>query len=318
MKNRLIFGAAAAALLLAGAPAQAFPDKDITYIIPFSPGGGFDVYSRLVAPFVEKHLPKQVNIVIRNVPGAGGSKGLGTVYRAKPDGYTIGIANVPGAMIPPILGQKVPYDLEKITWIARLSIDSYLLGVSGKSNIKSFADYKAYFADNVVKLPSTGPGSTAHAVAKVFIGVLNIPKSEVVSGYQGTREYTLGVIRGDTESAVLPTESTRKFVESGDIRGLLVTEHPSPWPNVPSARDLGIDDLDGMAIHRLVAGPPNLPANVRDILETAFAKALADPEMKAQAAKSNRPLHPLNGADAEAAVRKELQTYLKFKEALKN
>lgn len=307
---------AAMAAALAVPAAAAYPEKDITYIIPFSPGGGFDVYTRLVAPYVEKYLPSKVNIIIKNVPGAGGSKGLGTIYRAKPDGYTIGIANVPGAMIPPILGKKVPYDLEKITWIARLSLDSYVLGVGQKSSIKTFDDFKKWSANNKVKFPSTGPGSTAHAIATVFIGVLNLKGAEIVSGYEGTKEYTIGLIRGDTESAVLPSESTRKYIESGDVRGLVVTEHPSPYKGVPSAKDLGLNDLDGMAIHRLVAAPPKLPADIRAALETAFMKALADPQMKAQADKAQKPLHPLNGKEAEAAVKKELDTYLRFKDML--
>jgi tripartite-type tricarboxylate transporter receptor subunit TctC len=132
MVSGLRFGAVAAAVALAGfiGPAQAaFPEKDITFVIPFSPGGGFDTYVRLIAPFVEKHLPNKVHVIVKNVPGAGGRKGLTDVYRDKPDGYNIVIVNVPGAMVPPLVGKKVQYDLEKITWLARLSFDSYLLVV---------------------------------------------------------------------------------------------------------------------------------------------------------------------------------------------
>ena len=313
-----LLGTAAALALTVGfsAPAAAdFPEKNINFVVPFSPGGGFDVYSRLVAPFLEKHLPNKVNVVIKNVPGAGGRKGLTQVYRARPDGYNIVIVNVPGAMIEPILGKKVQYDLEKITWLGRISIDSYLLGVAKNSSIKTLDDFRKFAASNTVKVPSTGPGSTAYAVTKVFFGVLNV-KGEIVTGYEGTKEMTIGLIRGDTPAAVLPVESTRKYVEAGDVRPLIVTEDPNPFKMGKSAKDLGVNDLDGLAIHRLVAAPPGLPANVKKVLETALAEALADPGMKAAAKKANRPLHPLDAAEAEKAVKRELATYLKFKDEL--
>jgi tripartite-type tricarboxylate transporter receptor subunit TctC len=319
MIARFRLGAIAAAVALASliAPAQAaFPDKDITFVVPFSPGGGFDTYVRLVAPYLEKHLPNKVHVIVKNVPGAGGRKGLTEVYRSKPDGYNIAIVNVPGAMVPPLIGQKVQYDLEKITWLTRLSIDAYLLTVPGKSPIKTFADFKAYAAKNTVKVPSTGAGATAHVMAKVFFGVLGI-KGQMVSGYKGTKEMTLSVIRGDTPAGILPSESSRKYIESGDIRALLTTEDPSDYPGVPSAKSLGLNDLDGLYIHRLVAAPPGLPKDVRKVLSDAFIAAMNDPELKAAAAKVHRPFAPLNGEQAEAAVKKQLSLYLRFKKDLK-
>lgn len=315
MKTRLIFGAAAAALLLAGAPAQAFPKKNITFIIPFSPGGGFDTYVRLISPYVEKYLPKKVNVVPTNMPGAGGRKGLTAGYRAKPDGHTITVANVPGVAIPPILGQKVSYDLNKMTWIGRLSVDYYMLAVSTKSPIKSVDALKTASMSDVIKMPSTGPGSTAHAMSKIFMGVLGF-KGEIVSGYKGTKEMTVAVIRGDVPASTLPNNSMRKYVESGDVRALLTTEHPSPWKGVPSARDAGITDLDGLAIQRLVGGAPGIPKDVQKILSDAFLKAMDDPKLKAAAAKAKRPFAPLSGAEAKQVLDRQLAVYLRFKEDL--
>jgi tripartite-type tricarboxylate transporter receptor subunit TctC len=313
-------GAVAAAIALAGliAPAKAvFPEKDITFVIPFSPGGGFDTYVRLIAPFLEKHLPNKVNIIVKNVPGAGGRKGLTEVYRAKPDGHTIVIVNVPGAMVPPLVGEPVQYDLEKITWLTRLSTDAYLLTVSAKSPIKSFAEFKTFAGANPVKVPSTGSGSTAHVMSKVFFGVLGI-KGQMVTGYKGTKEMTLAVIRGDTPAGILPSESTRKYIEAGDIRALMTTEDPSDYPGVPSAKSLGIADLDGLFIHRLVAAPPGLPAPIRATLSDAFMKAMNDPALKAAAEKVHRPFAPLDGRHADEAVRKQLALYLRFKDQLKD
>ena len=109
------------------ATSHAFPDKDITFIIPYTAGGGFDRTVRALAPYMEKYLPKKVNVVPRNVAGAGGRKGIAQLFRAKPDGHTIAVFNMPGMAIPPLLGQKVSYDLAKVSWIARLARGTYAL-----------------------------------------------------------------------------------------------------------------------------------------------------------------------------------------------
>ena len=319
MFARLKIGAAAAVVALAGmmTPAMAsFPEKDITLVVPFSPGGGFDTYARLIAPYLEKHLPNKVHVVIRNEPGAGGRKGLADVYRSKPDGYKIVIVNVPGAMVPPIIGRKVGYDLQKITWIARVSDDAYLLCVPGKSSIKTFADFKAYAAKHKVKMPSTGAGSTADAMAKVILGVLGV-NGDIVTGYKGTKEMTLALMRGDTPAGILPQQSTRKYIQAGDIRALLTTDDVSAYKGVPTAKSLGLEDLNGLYIHRLIAAPPGTPPSIQKILSDAFMAAMADPAAKAAAAKAHRPFAPLSGKQAEAAVKKQLALFLRFKDELK-
>src|SRR5665811_2116451 len=87
----------------ASEPAEDFPTDDITWIIPYSPGGGFDTYSRGVARLLPKHLPGNVNVIPENIEGAGGRRGTATLYRADPDGHTIGIINVPGAIVTELL-----------------------------------------------------------------------------------------------------------------------------------------------------------------------------------------------------------------------
>src|SRR5258708_39633202 len=78
-----------------------YPNKPIRFIIPYAPGGGFDVYVRVIAPVMEQFLPRKVNIVPVNVAGGGGAKGLAQLYRAQPDGYPLGNLNLPRAFIPP-------------------------------------------------------------------------------------------------------------------------------------------------------------------------------------------------------------------------
>jgi len=310
-----ILSAGAAARLVAGAsmPAgAAWPEKNINFIIPFSPGGGVDTYVRLVSPYVEKYLPSKVKVIPKNMPGAGGRKGLTAGYRAKPDGYTLTIANVPGVAIPPLVGKKVSYDLNKMTWIARLSVDHYMLGVSGKSKVKTLADLIKLSKTQVIKMPSTGAGSTANALSKIFLGVIGY-RGEIVSGYKGTKEMTIAVIRGDVPASALPNTSTRKYVQSGDIHPLLSTEDPSPFKGVPTARSLGYEDLDGLAIQRIVGAAPGVPHAIQQTLSDAFMKAMADPKLVAAAKKAKRPFAPLSADASKAVLDKQLAIYLKFK-----
>ena len=85
--------ASAVMLCLAASPARAaFPERDITWIVPYAPGGGFDAWSRQIALTMQKYLPKGINVVVKNVTGAGGRTGSIGLYRSNPDGYTIGFA----------------------------------------------------------------------------------------------------------------------------------------------------------------------------------------------------------------------------------
>ena len=106
-------------VLFTVAPVQAkFPSKSITYIIPVTPGGGFDTASRMLIPYLKKYLPGNPNIIVRNIPGGEWSIGINKMYRARPDGHTVCILNLPGNAVGQVLG-TAKYDLNKIKWIGK-------------------------------------------------------------------------------------------------------------------------------------------------------------------------------------------------------
>src|SRR5690606_34253048 len=104
---------------------ESYPSRNIELVIPYSPGGGFDIYVRALIPYVEKQLPNNVKVIPVNAAGAGGQRGATMVYRARPDGYTIGVFNLPGVLIPMLNGGNPNYDLLEVTWLATLSSDPY-------------------------------------------------------------------------------------------------------------------------------------------------------------------------------------------------
>jgi tripartite-type tricarboxylate transporter receptor subunit TctC len=315
--SRLVFAAvivAATASLPAPSAWAQFPQKNIEFLIPFGPGGGFDRTVRMVSPFMEKALPKKVEVLPKNLPGAGGRRALATVFRARPDGHLISIMNSPGAAIPALLGEKIEYDLSKFAWVAKIGGEDYMIGASAKGSIKSIEDLKKL--GRPVKIPTTGFGSTAYAAAAVFAAAYGI-KAEHIPGYKGTNDYIVGIVRGDGDIAVAPVSTFKQFVESGAIRPLLTFEEKSSMPGVKTVAEIGLKELSGLAVERYIVAPPKTPANVVKILSDALGKAASNPELKAMAAKTGEPLDYIPAAQAQAAFNKALSVYEKYKSAIR-
>ena len=309
-KSTIIAAALTLGVALPGA-AQAFPDKDITFIIPYSAGGGFDRTVRAIAPYMEKYLPKKVNVVPKNVSGAGGRKGISQLFRSKADGHTIAVFNIPGMAIPPLLGEKVNYDLGKVSWVSRLARGTYILMVGSKSKIKSLADVKKL--DRPMKITTTGFGSTGYTASAVASTVMGIP-FKMLTGYKGSKQFILAAIRGDGDAVYTLVTTVRKYHQAGDVRVLATFEEKSSFPGVPTAREAGFPELEGMSLERLVGGPPGVPVDRIKVLETAMLKARADPEFKAKTKK--RPFLPAGSVETAKRVDEVLKFYLKYKSAL--
>jgi tripartite-type tricarboxylate transporter receptor subunit TctC len=306
--------AAAAAVALAAVPAQAaWPEKNIDFVIPFGAGGGFDRTVRLISPYVEKYLPSKVEVLPKNVPGAGGARGMTMTYRAKPDGYTISIANMPGAALPGLLGEPNEYDLQKYTWIARLATAEYVLGASAKSNIRTVADLKSF--GKPIKFTSTDASSTGYA-ATVIMGAVIGYKVHHLLGYSGSTEFIVAAVRGDGEATVAPVASIKQFVQSGDMRAVFSTEQKSTLPGVPTVAAAGYPELTGLAVDRFVVAPPGLPAAIAEALSNAFMKAMADPALIEAAEKAGEPFSGLPPAAAKESAERSIALYLKYKDAL--
>lgn len=317
MNSIRVLGVVALATLTLGLPAQAwaeFPEKDITFIIPFSPGGGMDTTPRAIVGAMSKYLPNNVRVVPKNIPGAGGRRGYAELMRSAPDGYTICVINFPGAAIPSLTAEKVSYDITKFVWIARMSNSAYLIASAGKNDaINSLADLKKL--GRPVKITHTAYGSTSYSAAGIMRDVMGI-ESTPLTGYKSSQEYIIGMIRGDGDVTIAPVESFYKFVQSGDVKALATFEAKSTLPNVQTIRSLGYEELEGLGVDRMVAAPPGTPDNIRKILSEAIIKAMQDPEAQAWAKKVKRPFDPMNTEEASAYLKKSIAFYTKYKSSL--
>jgi len=308
----VVLGGAATA---ASSPARAadYPNKNIEFVIPFSAGGGFDRTVRLWSPALERALSHKVQVLPTNVPGAGGRKALAALMRAKPDGTMIAIANMPGAALPKMTGETVEYDLSKLTWIARLGAEPYMVAVPTKSPIKSVVDLKNL--NRPIKVPSTDYGSTAFAAGVVFGETMGL-KLNQLTGYKGTNDYIVATIRGDADLCIAPVSTLAKFIKSGDMRGIVTFEDKSSFTEVPTIASLGHPELNGLAVERYVLAPPKTPANIVQVLSDAFAKAKSDPELIAATNKANEEIAYLDADAAKSQANKSIEIYEKHKKLM--
>ncbi len=300
------------ALAACSEPAE-YPAKDITIIVPFDSGGGFDTYVRALAPSLEAQFSGEINVLPRNLPGAGGRRGASEIYRARPDGYTIGILNMPGVLIPKLQGMSTEYDLSRMTWLATLGYDSYVFVIKGDSPWRSIDDLKSLGRE--VTYGATGPGSTVFVATNIVNQMLGIPYS-IVTGYKGSSAYLLGLIRGDFDAALVSYAGARSYLESGDIKAIAIFGSASDDPAIADAADLGVGELANLRLVRMISAPPDLPENIRNTLEQALLAAMTDAEFTAWLAASGNKIYPAGVNDTERAVAEMTQFYDQYKSVL--
>lgn len=295
--------------------AAIYPDKNISFVIPDGPGGGFDSYVRAITPAMQKYLPQKVTVVPTNVPGAGGARAANEIFRARPDGATIGIFNVPGIYIQQERG-NAGFDLEKLTWIGRLGVDHYGLAVGENSPIRSIDDLKALAKRRPVKFTSTGPAGTAYNATLIAAHLLGI-RAQLITGYKGSRDYVMGAVRGDGDAVVTAIPTLRRMAAGKTLRIIATFEEHGSVPGATDATALGQPELASITLQRLVAGPPGLSADITATLADAMTKALAAPEVEAWAKKADAGLAPESPEQAAATLKEQIAFYNKWKPYLK-
>ncbi|SLN64006.1 Tripartite tricarboxylate transporter family receptor [Roseivivax jejudonensis] len=303
---------ALAALVAAPALAQDdWPSEPITFVVPYSPGGGFDEYARAVAPEMERILGTEV--VIENIPGAGGQRGASTVYRADPDGYTIGIWNVPGLTVPQLMGQSSGYDLTDVTWIGNLATSRYALAVQPDSGYESLEDLCSM--GEPFKHSDTGPASTSSVTARIAMSLIDCPIQNI-TGYKGSTDTIIGLMRGEVDATIKPIASLYNYAESGDVKMLMTLEDERSLPDVPTSTELGYEDFANFTLRRIVGGPPGIPAEIQQRLSDALIEAANSEAVQEWSESSNRPLDPVGYEEASAEMTELMDFYTQYKDVL--
>jgi tripartite-type tricarboxylate transporter receptor subunit TctC len=285
--------------------ASCYEGENVTFVVPYSPGGAYDVIARATGPLLEEELGARV--VIENQPGAGGLTAANKLFTGEPDGKTFAIIPGVGVAGAALAGaQGVAFEPVDFTFVARVAPDLRVLTVGADSGLETIEDVQD--AD-LVRFASTGPGGADHIDASVVTRILDI-KGEIVTGYAGSSETELAVTAGDTDAGFNSLGSRLNSINSGDHRAVLIAgkEQAEALPDVPALLELDLED-DKRALAeahaqlqetgRAIVAPPGVPENCVGELEAAFEAALTDPGFLEQMEKSKEPIAFLPGGEVK-------------------
>ncbi|WP_341889881.1 tripartite tricarboxylate transporter substrate binding protein [Variovorax sp. YR752] len=277
MKKLLSLAALALALIN---PAHAWPEKTITIVVPFPPGGSTDTLARSVGAKMQEKLGQTV--VVENKAGATGTIGAAQVKRAAPDGYTVLVSSLGPFVIAPYLIKNVPYDAGKDFDLLTVAVQApNVLVVPAASPHKSVADVIAALKQTPGKMSfaSSGNGSSDHLTAELFW--LQTGTSGVHVPYKGGAPAVSDLLGGQVDASFQNINAIVQHVNGGKLRALAVTgaKRSALMPNVPTLAESGVKDADVYSWQG-IAAPKGLPADVKAKLHAAIVAALNDPGVK--------------------------------------
>lgn len=276
-----VFCAALAAVPSSALAAEpAYPtERPITLVLAYPPGGGVDTVGRLLARQLESALGQTV--VVENRPGAGSIIGTNAVTRAKPDGYTLLLAD-PALVINPSLMASVPYEVKRdLAPVSTVTKSPLVLAVPVSSKIKSLGDLIAAGASGGASLnyASAGLGTTPHMSGELL--TLRTKGKFTHIPYKGSGPAMTDLISGQVDFAFATAPATIQYISQGRLRGLAVTgtERSRFLPDLPTVAET-LPDF-GVYFWTALFAPAKTPAPVLDKLNAAVKSALDSADMKA-------------------------------------
>lgn len=271
-----------------------YPQRDITFVIPWNAGGSNDVAARALDPLLRE---RGIKVIIENVVGATGTIGMRRVALAAPDGYTIGMGT--SSTLALMAQGKTPLKNEQFTAIARVSADPLMLLVPIASPHKTLEDFIGYMKKKPDQVSIGTPGSynlnhlfglmTARAAG---VGYVNVP-------YTGGSKVVADLLGQNVDAGVLKPSETIGQIQEKLLRpiGVFANERLDMFPDVPTFKERGIDVFPYGPVVQMayVVAPANIPADVRAKLIGAFKAAIQDPRFKEFAAKNAFLVDDLTG-----------------------
>src|SRR5262245_15587727 len=279
-RRRFAVGAAAFSLLGTSARAQdAYPQRPVKLIVPYAPGGGTDVFSRLLAAQIEKEFGQ--SLVIDNRAGGASVIGTQAVASATPDGYTIGMMDSAFFTNPGLLKDKLPYDTRKdFITVSLLSRTQLVLCAHPSSSFKTAKELVDHAKANPGKLTfaSAGIGTGIHLAGEQFRQVTGI--DIVVVPYRGGAPALQDFLAGKVDFTFGAVPTIKPHIEGGKARGLGVTRGRAPQlPDIPSMEEIGYGSVDSASEMGLVV-PASTPAPIVEKLQRISAAAVKDPAFR--------------------------------------
>ncbi len=307
----------------AAAQSDYYQGKTLTYVVGLLAGDSTDLWARAVTRNMVKHIPGHPNVVVQNMPGAGGLIAANYIYGVvKPDGLTMGSVSA-GHYFHQLAGRKeAQFDWRRFTWVGSSARHEYLLVMRADAPYKSIEDIRN--ASEPPKCSSTAPGSASHMTLKMLEEGLGV-KFNIVTGYRGGQEQDLAIERGEvqcrgvTTAAFLGRGPMQGWVKKGFLRVLLQTprKRNPKLPEVPTVYEF-MDRFRTADANRRVAlallGTDNfgnfptvatrgIAADRVKILREAYAKALKEPDLLEEARKRSWEVDYISGEELEGLAR---------------
>jgi tripartite-type tricarboxylate transporter receptor subunit TctC len=299
-------------LFLANAPsygASFYEGKTITIVVGYKPGGGYDRYARLIAKYLPKYIPGNPGAIVQNMPGASSVIAANHLYSvAKPDGLTIGTFNNATVVAQLIKVEGVRFDLTKFAWLGSAASDAVIL------TVRSDLPYRT--ADDLRKakpfiIGTTGPGSSTHdfpALLEEFAGF----DFKLVPGYSSSADVMLALERKEVDGRAGSYDSIKPFIDRGLVRPIIRNR-----TSAPGIEKLAVDENLATSqngklimavnavptqIYRPFVAPPGTARDAIKILRDAFANALKDKDLLAEAEKGKMTIDYVSPEDALKVV----------------
>ena len=296
------------AIWAAGA-AAAYPERVITLLVAYPPGGGTDLIARALAPYIEKNLGGGARIVVVNRSGAGGEVGFAALAAASADGYTIGFVNTPPLLTIPI-ERQAQFSWQRFEYLGNIIDDPCNFSVHADTSLKNLAELAAYARANPgeVTVGTTGIGSDDHLAMLKFERAAGVKMRHIP--FKGSAEVRAAIAGKQILVASINIGEALQYQKGGTPLRNLVQMSPARTnlaPDLATAKEQGYDIE--MSSLRGLAAPKGLPREIREQLARAVERSVADPEFQARAAQFFAPLRYLPPAEYEALVREADAAY---------
>jgi len=308
-----------AAVTINSAFAQPYPNRQVTLIAPYAAGGDSDFSGRNLAAAATKLMGQP--LIVQNVVGASGTIGSMRVRNAAPDGYTLLISRGGSQAITPALDSKTPYKWNDFTIISLLDFNPVVCVVRPDSPYKNLKELLDTIRTQPGKLnyATAGPGTTQHLAVEVMLRSANIPSSSAVMiGYKGGGEATAALLGDQVQFLCNNLTTLVGQIKGGAMRALVSSsaERLKEFPEIPTAREMGVGPLEQVMGWSGLYGPPGLPPEVVNKWVEVLKKVAQDPDWN----KGNTTVAAIpairSPADTEKFAREQVELYEKLGTAL--
>src|SRR4029077_14888382 len=283
-----------------------FAGKNISVIIGFGPGGGYDMWGRIVARHIDKNLPGKPNVIAQNMPGAGSYVAASHIYGAAPKDGTVFAIVARDAALGPLSGAPgARFDATKLSWIGTPTKEHNVCIANNTAPVKSVVELR----DKQLILGDTGPGTGTRSYPKVLNDLLGF-KFKLIGGFQSSADVFLAMERGEVDGICESLDSINQrkpdWIANKTVNVLLQAgaESRPELAGVPNVLTLARNDEERKVLEYLYAGqdigrpfvaPPDLPPERLKMLRDAFNATMKDPEFVADVKRNKFDLEPEDG-----------------------